>query len=74
MKTIEATLAPPADPPKIEVSLAGVAELYAAALAFEPADPNALAGLGDMNRVSLVTTAGAARRLVDALALIREGR
>jgi hypothetical protein len=40
-------------------------------LAFEPADPKALNGMGDMARVNLLTTAGAARRLTEALALMR---
>lgn len=74
MKTISATLAPPAEAPVMQVNVAGVAELFAAALAFEPADPKCVDGLGDMARVSVVTTAGSVRRLLDALALIRGGR
>lgn len=70
MKTIEATLAPPADAPRMQVNVATVAELYGAALAFE-IDAGALNGLGDMARVNVVTTAGAVRRLLAALEATR---
>jgi len=57
--------------PAMRVSIAGVAELYAAACAFEPADPKALEGMGDMARVSCMTTAGSVRRLCEALEKLR---
>ncbi len=70
MKTLEATTTPPAAPP-VRVSLAGIAELYAAACAFEPSDLNTLSGMGDLSRVNVVTAVGSVRRLVGALALMR---
>lgn len=71
MKNIDTTLALPPSPQPMTVSLAGVAELYAAATALEPNDPAALDGLGDLQRVNMATTAGSVRALMNALAMMR---
>lgn len=69
MKTVSHST-PPVDPPAMTVNIDGVAELYAAACAFEP-DAAAIAGKGDLERLSFVTTAGNLRRLMTALAMVR---
>lgn len=71
MKNLETKLAVPPEPKPMVVNLAGVAELYAAACALEPSDPSKLDGLGDLSRVSMATTAGSMRALMNALAMMR---
>ena len=51
----------------VNLSVAGVADLYEAAAAMVPGDTKPLAGLGDMERVNIVTTVGAMRRLIAAV-------
>jgi len=70
MKTVEAKAAAP-EQPGIQVHLAGIAELFAAAQEFEPSNMAPLEGLSDLTRINMVTSAGAIRRLVHALAVIR---
>jgi hypothetical protein len=59
-------------PVTVHASIGGIAELYAAASAFEPADAGAIKGRGDEERLSMVTTVGAVRRLMAALGKARE--
>jgi hypothetical protein len=71
MKTLSPATAQPHAAPAMTVNVEGVAELYAAACAFEP-DAAAIAGKGDLERLSFMTTAGSLRRLTEALAKVRD--
>ncbi len=55
----------------VSIGAAGVADLYAAAVEFEPDDASPLNGLPDNERVSVITTAGAVRRLQSAIDKMR---
>lgn len=71
MKTISTTNAPAAEAPTMHVTIAGIAELYAAACAFEPISTGPIDSLGDMDRACVMTSVGNIRRLQEALAKVR---
>lgn len=71
MKSLLTTKADPG-PVTVHASIASIAELYAAASAFELDDHDAIKSLGDATRINVIVSAGSMRRLIAALGKARE--
>jgi hypothetical protein len=69
VKTLQPNLSASAKTLSVSMSLAGFAELYAAAKAFALDDRKVIERSGNEERAALIITVGALRRLHDALDL-----